>query len=269
MIEALILILLIAGIVAASRRWPDIEKRIFGEHGFIPHHETAEPPRSKTDTTPSTTTATPNPAPLSAEEPSAGGFMRRREISSEPDVDPTVMNPGAAENDAIEEPTEPESTPETPAEPESQPTPETDQLPDAKPAAPDTPAVTAEPASPGGHVTGTPAMPSEPAYVDATASRKINESVDELARIADQAYRDREYEKAENACLKILMQEPKNHKYMTRIGQVYQEMGQLEDAKEAFEAAKSLDPKNFFVLNRLAEVERQISDKGGRTKSKS
>lgn len=223
--------------------------------------------------------------------------MHRRELSTEPDVDPSVMKGSQAQAAVQPEATPASAAPEEPVavpsddsasvkagseakepeeEPEVGPPPidekpaktNVDQAPPAETQPETTPKVPEETASetPGKHVTGDPAVPSEPAYVDATHG--LSDDFDELSRIADQAYRDREYEKAEQACLKILMQQPKNHKYMTRIGQIYQEMGNLEDAKEAFEAAKSLDPKNFFVLNRLTEVERQLADKGGKKVTK-
>ena len=235
MLEFLILVVLIVAIVVASRRWPDIERRFFGQGSTIPKkhvHESGE----KTDDV-----ADEEPPPAKS---GPGGVMRTKPISTEPDV------------------------PESESAPESEPEPAPEPEPEVTPAEPETstepPAPT--PATPGERVTGTPARPSEPAYVDASRGTATGgESVEDLAAEADQAYRDRDYDKAEAACLKILLKEPKNHKYMTRIGQVYQEMGQLEDAKEAFEAAKNLDPKNFFVLNRLAEVDRLLSDKGGRT----
>lgn len=138
--------------------------------------------------------------------------------------------------------------------------------PQAEPAAPPESATQpppTRPATPGELVTGQPARPSQPAYYDATAGGV--ERIEDLAAEADEAYRERDYKRAEEACLKLLIKEPKNHKYMTRIGQVYQEMGNLQDAKDAYEAAKALDPKNFFVLNRLSEVERLMSEKNGKS----
>ncbi len=295
MFTAIILMILVAAIVVASRRWQEIETKLFG-HSKPPSKRaetTQRPSASSEGATPPVTKATEKPA-----EPIAGGVMHRRELSTEPDVDPSVMKssqtqtavqseatpvaaapeePVAAQSEdsasvnAGSEPKESEDEPEVgppPIDEEPAKTEAADQAPprEAHPEA--TPEMPQEAASdtPGKHVTGDPAVPSEPAYVDATHG--LSDDFDELSRIADQAYRDREYEKAEQACLKILMQQPKNHKYMTRIGQIYQEMGNLEDAKEAFEAAKSLDPKNFFVLNRLTEVERQLADKGGKKVTK-
>lgn len=259
MIEALILIVLVAGIVYAAQRWPEIERRIFPGHA---HRPTAKAPIDEKPEEPA-------PEPEPAAEPIAKGFMKKKPLTTEPHVEPEDLPKVRGEKPA-DSPAPPPPAPaptEPPAEPERAPDPES-------PAEPETP-VAPEPHSkpepeqptPGAHVTGTPARPSEPAYVNASAS--VDESVEDLAAEADQAYRERDYERAEQACLKILMREPRNHKYMTRIGQVYQEMGQLDDAKEAYESAKKLDPKNFFVLNRLAEVERQLSDGGGRSEAKS
>lgn len=298
MFTAIILILLVAAIVVASRRWQEIETKLFGH---------TKPPSRRVETAPQATKtvfAEPSAAPPKGAdkpaEPIAGGVMHRRELSTEPDVDPSVMQPGAASaseqstkevepepreeafstaepaGKSVEAPSAPEAESEEEVGPppleEDAPKQDADDTPDSAASSQPTPQPTSPPApeptldTPGRHVTGDPAVPSEPAYVDATHG--LSDDFDELSRIADQAYRDREYEKAEQACLKILMQQPKNHKYMTRIGQIYQEMGNLEDAKEAFEAAKSLDPKNFFVLNRLTEVERQLSDKGGKKVTK-
>ncbi len=276
MITTLILILLVAGLVVASRRWPEIEKRLFAaEQGTIPRAETVEPPQA-------------SPPPSRPEEhvtPTAGGFMRKKSISSEPDVDPAVFSKTASassvqpetaqtetgevieeieqkKNELIEEVTvREEIVIEDTVTVERKPATEQREDDDDLRAAPASQAPPADDSGkPGGHVTGQPAMPSQPAFYDATGAG-ATQSIDDLGREADQAYRDRQYEKAEHACLKILLRDPRNHKYMTRIGQVYQEMGNLEDAKEAYEAAKQLDPKNFFVLNRLSEVSRLIEEK--------
>jgi hypothetical protein len=294
MFTAIILILLVAAIVVASRRWQELETKLFG-HTKPPSRRVETAPQAAKTVSPEVSAALPKAADKPA-EPIAGGVMHRRELSTEPDVDPGVMQPGVASAPEVStEPVESEvreeafSTAEPVAkpaetsaaqktEPEEEVGPPPLEVDAPKQDAKDTPepAVSTKPTSqpvpeptldtPGRHVTGDPAVPSEPAYVDATHG--LSDDFDELSRIADQAYRDREYEKAEQACLKILMQQPKNHKYMTRIGQIYQEMGNLEDAKEAFEAAKTLDPKNFFVLNRLTEVERQLADKGGKKVTK-
>ena len=240
MFEAFILLALVAAIVVASRRWPDIERRVFGQGSPIPQRHHHEP----------TPAAEPEPA-AEPKAPSTGGVMRTKPISTEPDL-PDGVAPAQEPAAPADEPAPEPSTGEAPTEADTKPTETVAPEPQTPP-------------TPGGRVTGAPARPSQPAYEDATKAAKVSESVDDLAKEADQAYRDRDYERAEAACLKILLKEPKNHKYMTRIGQVYQEMGQLDDAKEAFEAAKNLDPKNFFVLNRLAEVDRLLSDKGGRT----
>lgn len=289
MIEFIIIAGLIAAIVYAAMNWPDIEARIFPgqarKHDAVRPTEPAEPA---------------NPEPAVAEETIAKGFMKKKEITTEPEVEPEDFHKTQGKNAApaeaeVEADKPTEETPETPsdnsrseeavdAEDEiSAPNPAADYA--ANPTSsesaetPEAEAEKVEPVkpeptksgsqsapkseTPGGHVTGAPARPSQPAYVNASSG--VEERVEDLAAEADAAYRDRDYEKAEQACLKILMREPKNHKYMTRIGQIYQEMGQLEDAKEAFETAKKLDPKNFFVLNRLAEVERLLNDRGGRT----
>lgn len=302
MFSALILCLMVLVIVVASRRWPDVEGRLFaGQQGLIPVHQTAEPVQYAMS------------APETSSKPTAGGLMQTRPLATEPDVDPSVFSktpvaPAAPVEEDEAEVVEEEATlpevaeadpePEVEEEPEAPASPSPsfavsevteavateedtldddwrpERLPDeptvaevtdeapAEPAAiePVTPSAPAPaaPSKPGAHVTGTPAVPNEPAFYDAT---KTEDSIERLGALADQAYRDRDYQRAEQACLKILVKDPKNHKYMTRIGQVYQEMGNLEDAKEAFEAAKQLDPKNFFVLNRLSEVTRLLDDK--------
>lgn len=244
MIAAIILIILVGGIVYAARRWPDIERRFFGG---------ADAPAV-------TPAAVPEAEPEAASTPIAKGFMSKKPITTEPEVEPDDFHKTQVDErpQPVADAPVPDETPTT-----DEPTPPAYSPPAADQREAHIPPPDSEPApTPGGHVTGAPARPSEPAYVNATTG--VDESVDDLAAEADQAYRDRDYERAEQACLKILMREPKNHKYMTRIGQVYQEMGNLEDAKEAFESAKKLDPKNFFVLNRLAEVERMLADPGGR-----
>lgn len=236
MFTAFLLLVFIAAIIVVSRRWPDVEERLWPDQAKsrpAAAHQTAS---EEVPAAPVKVTST------------AGGLMKKKPLTDEPDV-----APGALDSSAV------------PAEAPVKPPPAEPATAKKEPVAKKEPEETAV-HGPGGHVTGSPARPSEPAYIDATQGG--HEDLDALAAEADQAYRDRDYDRAEAACLKILMKQPKNHKYMTRIGQIYQEMGQLEDAKEAFEAAKKLDPKNFFVLNRLAEVNRLISDKGGRTKSK-
>lgn len=258
MILFLLLAVAIIGIVVLSQRWPEVEAQLFPGQTDVPAAPDAKPVSAATATsvTEKATHAAKQFASKTSEvagrtaahvTKTAGGLMRKKPITTEPEVKP----------DAAINPVAEESVAETPIVDET-----------TQPSAPSpTPTRSADDADfqPGGHVTGTPARPSEPAYVDAT--RDSDESVEQLASEADQAWRDREYERCEETCLKILVQQPKNHKYMTRIGQVYQQLSQLDDAKEAFEAAKKLDPKNFFVLNRLAEVDRMLSDKGGRKKA--
>lgn len=248
----LLLIILIAATIAAAYRWPDIENRLF------PH----EKPPKKSDHD-ETDAGSDQPVAEPVETTStAKGIMQKRPIRTEPNVEsgsykaPEPAEPVAASAaGGVAETTQP-----GPAQGEQQP-----GEPGASAAVPPKPVPKHEPGPlPGGSVTGAPAVPSQPAYIDAT--KPVNESVAELSREADKAFQERDYVRAERACLKILLKEPRNHKYMTRIGQIYREMGNLEDAKEAFEEAKKLDPKNFFVLNQLSEVERMITDKGGRTK---
>ncbi len=336
MIEFILLVAVIGGIVALSRRWPEIEAKLFGGHAPVSKPYAAEHPELASDD--SAAAAASEPVP----ERTAGGFMEKRPLRSEPNIDPAVMSREAAaqsapsetatastaeSEEAETEPDEPSalSDPDpVPPAPEPEPAPDpaasasADTTPEpspgvfeepvatttaaepveSPPSEPDTPTeanpeieatggteqekpepdparatpppaaspeVAPKPSTPGELVTGQPARPSQPAYYDATAGG--TESIADLAAEADEAYRERDYQRAEEACLKLLVKEPKNHKYMTRIGQVYQEMGNLEDAKEAFEAAKVLDPKNFFVLNRLSEVERLLNDKGGKSKT--
>lgn len=288
MFSALILSLLVAGLVVASRRWPDVEKRLWPDAvGTIPQKDTAEPPAG----------ASADSVAV-ASVPAKGGFSHKP--LGEPAADPNVLEKRAPK------PAEKSAKPDRGAEPAPQPTATSAVIDDIErrkqhlidettvpaattsggsrgaasaaeppPAAsgtgdeaaetPEKPPIPTTP-RPGAHVTGKPALPSQPAYLDAT-TRGAATNLDELGRQADQAYRDRQYEKAEQACLKILLKDPRNHKYMTRIGQVYQEMGQLEDARDAFEAAKALDPKNFFVLNRLTEVTRQLEEKASHAKN--
>lgn len=248
MLTALILLILVGGIVYVSRRWPEIEARLFPD--VAKKHRESSPPPVQTDSLPSSDKVTHQPPT----KRSTSGVMRQKSLDTEPDVAPEVLHTKPVQPSPKQWAASDASSPATP-----------DSSADKNEAVSAADEVADTVITPGGHVTGTPARPSQPAYVDATKGR--HEDVDALAAEADQAYRDRDYERAETACLKILLKQPKNHKYMTRIGQIYQEMGQLEDAKEAYEAAKKLDPKNFFVLNRLAEVNRTLSDKGGRTKS--
>lgn len=299
----LILSALIASIVVASKRWPDVEKRLFGGTGLIPQDKTAEP----------APTEVPDiPAEPETSRSTAKGFMKTKPLK-EPDVDPAVLTKDYRAEKLSKEPEPQPARPPAPVAPvteavsepvdsrgtggaeedviqeierkkqdliqettigskrerevraaEVEPPEDTPAAPATPPTRPKAPATEA-PATPGAHVTGEPARPSSPAYYDATGGA-ATQAVDNLASEADQAYRDRDYGRAEKACLKILMRDPKNHKYMTRIGQVYQEMGQLDDAKEAYEAAKVLDPKNFFVLNRLSEVTRLLDEKGAHAK---
>lgn len=266
MLTAFILIVAVAGIVIASRRWPDVEAKLWPDEVNVPEREA----RSGLPADESTTES----AEPVAEEKTANGLMSKKAISTEPDVDEpvtvTTSAVGADDSDRSADGDtasfldtlsdadggEAESTSESTAEPA------------AETSAPAAAASAASPtrAIPQPRVMGEPARPSQPAYVDAT--KRMAESFEQLAAEADRSWQERKYDKAEQACLKILVQQPKNHKYMTRIGQIYQETGDLEDAKEAFESAKKLDPKNFFVLNRLSEVERMITDKGGRTAAK-
>lgn len=265
MLTALILIALITGIVVLARRWPDVEAKLWPDEVDVPKAEANVPEEAVSQA--STEAA---PAEPTSVQRTAGGLMRKKALTTEPDVEidetpaPTKAAPKKPEflddNDDVLETAPPPSIQavidEDVAADQAEQTPEpTRAVPATKPKA-----------KPGVRVMGEPARPSQPAYVDAT--KRVSESFEQLSGEADKAWQDRSYEKAEQACLKILVQQPKNHKYMTRIGQIYQEKGELEDAKEAYEAAKKLDPKNFFVLNRLSEVERMINDKGGRTSLK-
>lgn len=264
MLTAVIIIALVAAIVVLARRWPDVEAKLWPDEVDVPAKEAGAPSDAADSDSASgdifdKTTVTETPV-----ERTAGGLMRKKTLTTEPDVDsipeakePTFMD--QEETNVKSAPTPPAfrvdetAEPITPTNDATQDTPEpTRAAPKQKPTGP--------------RVMGEPARPSQPAYVDAT--KRHTESFEQLSTEADRAWQERQYEKAEQACLKILVQQPKNHKYMTRIGQIYQEKGELEDAKEAFEAAKKLDPKNFFVLNRLSEVERMITDKGGRTSFK-
>lgn len=240
MFEALLLLVLVAGVVVLSRRWPDVEKRLFPDQVMKSTKESDQPQATSTAEPPATE--------------GAKGFMRKP-ITTEPEVEAgapsesTVVKETVTIEDTVEVETPSGDTVRETVKEEivREPEPVTQQ--------------------PGGLVSGTPARPSQPAYFDST--RASSESIDDLTDEADKAYRDRDYVRAERAALKIVMQQPKNHKYMTRLGQIYKETGSLEDARDAFAEAKKLDPKNFFVLNQLSEVERMISDKGGRTKAKS
>ncbi|HEY8108596.1 MAG TPA: tetratricopeptide repeat protein [Patescibacteria group bacterium] len=270
MFTALILIVLVAGIVYAARRWPDVEARFFGvDKVDVPKSETAEPAAKPHDAGAAESVKEhARNAGRAADRTvhrvteAAGGLFKKKAISKEPTVEETakgkdkkdeVFSSKAATGDELDD-----TTTASDLGPDTADTP-TEETPDEDSARPNASGAHA----PGERVTSVPARPSEPAYVDAT--RHQPDSFEQLSAEADQAWRDREYERCEEACLKILVQQPKNIKYMTRIGQVYQQLGQLDDAKEAFEAAKKLDPRNFFVLNRLSEVERLMSDKKGRT----
>lgn len=261
MLTAAILIALIAGIVVAARRWPDVEAKLWPDAVDVPEIAAKAPAAEAAE--PVTKEVPPESA---AVQRTAGGLMRKKALTTEPDVE---IDEAPAPNKT--EPKQPDFLDEGDKILETAPPPSIQEVLDEEAAA-DAEAKTPEPtraapkAKPGVRVMGEPARPSQPAYVDAT--KRVSESFEQLSAEADKAWQDRSYEKAEQACLKILVQQPKNHKYMTRIGQIYQERGELEDAKEAYEAAKKLDPKNFFVLNRLSEVERMISDKGGRTSLK-
>ncbi|MDP9212179.1 MAG: tetratricopeptide repeat protein [bacterium] len=278
MLTALVLLALVAGIVYASRRWPDVEALIFGvDNVDVPQAETAEPEGSPVERTTEAVREHARQAGQVADRTVhkvteiAGGLLRKKPITAEPEVqeskskskDKSEERPArpaadTAESAAEADRPEPVTKEESAAEPEPGPAPQTD--PEPRREAPQVRSITR---APGERVTSMPARPSQPAYHDGTRSTPDN--FEQLSAEADQAWRDREYERCEEACLKILVQQPKNIKYMTRIGQVYQQLGQLDDAKEAFEAAKKLDPRNFFVLNRLAEVERMLTDKKGRT----
>lgn len=287
MLTALILILLVAGIVYAARRWPDVEARFFGADKVdVPAKETAEPRR----------TAPADKAADSVKEHAknagavadrtvnkvtefAGGLFKKKSITAEPKLsnekdekdDSEIFSSDPVQGDEVDAgakrsvETEEEVTDDKGKTSLNEDEPVTERPASAVATSRDH---TASPLkrAPGERVTSTPARPSQPAYHDGTRTGAgSSESFERLSEEADQAWRDREYEKCEEACLKILVQQPKNIKYMTRIGQVYQQLSQLDDAKEAFEAAKKLDPRNFFVLNRLTEVERLQSDKKGRT----
>lgn len=278
MLTALILIVLVAAIVILARRWPDVEARLWPDEVNVPEAE-ARSDADGDEPAADTVDAIATEEVISEEEPAvektAGGLMSKKALASEPDVDEPVSVTAADSDDddadADDSTDEPASfmdalpdvgddtdapTKKAPAEPAEV----------VKSKAAPAPAASPTRAAPKPRVNGEPARPSQPAYVDAT--KRMAESFEQLSSEADKAWQERSYDKAEQACLKILVQQPKNHKYMTRIGQIYQETGDLEDAKEAFESAKKLDPKNFFVLNRLSEVERMISDKGGRTSLK-
>ncbi len=249
LIELFILVVLVGGIVAAAYRWPDVERRLW------PDQVMRRPGEQVPPTSVSEPTAQPS-KPAEPAVPSARGMMKKRPVATEPEVDEAAPDPTPASEPATVEVTEQVTVEETTSEDGAHATKTTVSE-----------SVTvSEDSQPGGLVSGTPARPSQPAYYDATGGQQASSS--ELAGEVDRAYRERNYEAAEQAALQLLAQDPKNHKYMTRLGQIYQELGQLEDAKEAFEEAKKLDPKNFFVLNRLAEVERLLSDKGGRSKHK-
>ncbi|MEX1113073.1 MAG: tetratricopeptide repeat protein [Patescibacteria group bacterium] len=278
MLTALVLLALVAGIVYASRRWPDVEARVFGvDNVDVPQAETGEPEGSPVERT---TEAVREHARQAGEVADrtvhkvteiAGGLLRKKPITAEPEVQESKSKPqdapeersapaaGASEDSAIDGK---QSEPVAEEAPAAEPEPEESPQPNPEPPR-EAPQVRSVTRAPGERVTSMPARPSQPAYHDGTRSTPDN--FEHLSAEADQAWRDREYERCEEACLKILVQQPKNIKYMTRIGQVYQQLGQLDDAKEAFEAAKKLDPRNFFVLNRLAEVERMLTDKKGRT----
>ncbi len=252
MLTALILIVFVAGIVIVARRWPDVEAKLWPDEVNVPEREA----RSGL------------PVDEVVEEKTANGLMSKKAISTEPDVDePVTVTTSAVGSDQPASDAADEAVSFMDALPDVDETESAEETPAETPApANATPAASPTRAIPQPRVMGEPARPSQPAYVDAT--KRMAESFEQLAAEADRSWQERKYDKAEQACLKILVQQPKNHKYMTRIGQIYQETGDLEDAKEAFESAKKLDPKNFFVLNRLSEVERMITDKGGRTAAK-
>lgn len=288
MLTALILVIVVAGIVILARRWPDIEAKLWPDEVNVPEREARS--ESVSDESAEVvdevvTKANESTLQEPVVEKTAGGLMSKKAIATEPDVDEPVSvttsaigasDPDADSSDAddatADEPItfmdslpEVEDKEETPVE-TAQPARATESTQEVVEDTPSTPAASPTRATPKPRLMGEPARPSQPAYVDAT--KRVAESFEQLSSEADKAWQERNYDKAEQACLKILVQQPKNHKYMTRIGQIYQETGDLEDAKEAFESAKKLDPKNFFVLNRLSEVERMISDKGGRTSLK-
>jgi hypothetical protein len=272
-LTALILIIVVAGIVVLARRWPDIEAKLWPDEVNVPEKEarTASDEADTVDVV-DEVVVEESVEVVEAEpvvEKTAGGLMSKKALTSEPDVDEAVTMTAADDDEDEAEPEEPASfmdaLPDVEDEvEEAKPEPAKEKTEAVKPKA--APAASPTRATPKPRVNGEPARPSQPAYVDAT--KRVAESFEQLSAEADKAWQERSYDKAEQACLKILVQQPKNHKYMTRIGQIYQETGDLEDAKEAFESAKKLDPKNFFVLNRLSEVERMISDKGGRTNLK-
>ena len=264
MLTALILIVAVVGIVVLARRWPDVEAKLWPDEVDVPEREARSGSNvDEVATEPVDEAVTEAAKAEPVVEKTAGGLMSKKAISTEPELDEPIAvtadeTPTVAEPESFLD-TVPDVGEADKAEAEA-PTPEPVAAQPSAPAASPTRAV------PKPRVMGEPARPSQPAYIDAT--KRMAESFEQLSSEADRAWQERKYDKAEQACLKILVQQPKNHKYMTRIGQIYQETGNLEDAKEAFESAKKLDSKNFFVLNRLSEVERMISDKGGRTAAK-
>lgn len=271
MLTALILVIVVAGIVILARRWPDVEAKLWPDEVDVPEREARSGlAMDETSTDPVDNVAVSEAKEAPVVEKTAGGLMSKKAISAEPDVEEsaTVTASAAVDADDSDQSGDADSFMDSLPDVGS-----TEEASAVEPTAAETPApAKAAPAAsptravPQPRVMGEPARPSQPAYVDAT--KHVAESFEQLASEADRAWQERKYDKAEQACLKILVQQPKNHKYMTRIGQIYQETGDLEDAQEAFQSAKKLDPKNFFVLNRLSEVERMITDKGGRTAAK-
>ncbi|MEX2043357.1 MAG: hypothetical protein WD926_00505, partial [Patescibacteria group bacterium] len=243
MLTALILIALVAGIVYAARRWPDVEARLFGvDKVDVPQSETAEPAEttsaSETDAAAGHKNITADTAESVKEHARnagrvadrtvhrvtemAGGLFKKKPISEEPTVAEDVGSGDSQTDDDDNTPIfagDPArgadagaDTAATAADPSSAD--DSDAPADTKGQAPKKSAVSAVHA-PGERVGNVPARPSEPAYVDAT--RHQSGSFEQLSSEADQAWRDREYERCEEACLKILVQQPKNIKYMTRI----------------------------------------------------
>lgn len=59
---------------------------------------------------------------------------------------------------------------------------------------------------------------------------------------ADEAFDDKDYEKAENLYVKVATQDPDNSKIYSRLGAIYLEQKNFYDAKDAFWQAAKLEP---------------------------
>jgi tetratricopeptide (TPR) repeat protein len=73
----------------------------------------------------------------------------------------------------------------------------------------------------------------------------------------DRYFESGEYDLAAQSYSETLKNNPSDVKTLYNRGRAYQEMGELEKAKEDFETALNLDPNNFQVLLSLANVEIQ------------